>query len=160
MLSLVISHLIELGLHLHPLAGVGQKAEKLFGSDQNLVIFRSLMFAAYPLMFALQQVKEANQPLTRKTLRGPFFGECYPASVFCLVIGIAQTVSTAWPATAGVGWGVASLAIVWYVGLQATWLKRFNRPWTRALLVAVACFLKATLLLLAAATARGLALLD
>lgn len=160
MLSLVISHLIELGLHLHPFASIGHKAEKLFGSDQNLVILRSLMFAAYPLMFALQQVKEAKQPLTRKTLRGPFFGECYPASVFCLLVGISGTIAQAWPERAWIGAGVVVLTSAWYVGLQTAWTKRSNRTWRQSLMIAIGCFLKATLLLFAASAAITFAVVD
>ncbi len=160
MLSLVISHLIELSLHLHPFASIGHKAETLFGSDQNLVILRSLMFAAYPLMFALQQVKEAKQPLTRKTLRGPFFGECYPASVFCLLVGVAGTIGQAWPTHSWIGGIVVALASAWYVGVQAAWTRRASRTWKQSLAIAISCFLKATLLLLAAGTAITLAVVD
>lgn len=160
MLSLVISHLIELSLHLHPFASIGHKAEKLFGSDQNLIIFRSLMFAAYPLMFALQQVKEAKQPLTRKTLRGPFFGECYPASVFCLLVGVAGTIGQAWPTRSWIGGVVVVLASVWYVGLQAAWTRRSNWTWRQSVMIAAGCFLKATLLLFAAGAAIILAIVD
>lgn len=160
MLSLVISHLIELALHLHPFAHAGHAAETLFGSDQNLVILRSLMFAIFPLMFAVEQVRDTKQALTRKTLRGPFYGECYPASVFCLVIGIGGTTVQAFPAKAAVGWALIVGALVWYLGLQVVWLKRFNDRWSRAILVTAGCFLKAAAVMLIIAAAIALAIQD
>jgi len=160
MLTLVIAHGVELALHLHPFAGKGHAAEALFGSDQNLVILRSLMFAVYPLMFALEQVKDTKLALTRKTLRGPFFGECYPASVFCLLFGVGGTVLQAWPDRAPIGGALMVAAAVWYLTLQVIWLKRFNATWTRSILVASSCFLKATVVVLAAGSAAALAVLS
>ena len=159
MLTLVISHGIEMALHLHPFDGAGHAAAKLFGSDQNLVILRSLMFAVFPLMFALEQVKVAKLPLTRKSLRGPFFGECYPASAFCLATGVGSTVTQAWPEHSAVGGAIVVAAIVWYLALQVVWLKRFNASWSRAVLVATICFLKACLVVLLAASAVALAVM-
>ncbi len=159
MLTMVISHGIEMALHLHPLAGAGHAAEKLLGSDQNLVILRSVMFAVFPLMFALEQVKSAKLPLTRKSLRGPFFGECYPASVFCLATGIGSTAIQAWPGHAIVGGLIIFTAIFWYLALQVGWLRRFDASWPRALLVATTCFLKASLVVLLVASALVLAVL-
>lgn len=143
MLSLVISHAFELVLHLRPFDKVGHAAEALLGSDQNLIILRSLMFAVFPLMFAIEQVKDSKLPLTRKTLRGPFFGECYPASVFCLVFGIGGTVIQAWPERAIFGGLLMTAAAAWYLGLQIVWLKRFTPSWARAVATALISFLKA-----------------
>jgi hypothetical protein len=160
MLTLVISHGVELALHLHPFTGKGHAAEALFGSDQNLIILRSLMFAVYPLIFALEQVKDTKLALTRKTLRGPFFGECYPASVFCLVFGVGGTIIQAWPDRTPIGVALMIGAAVWYLALQVIWLKRFNATWTRSILVASSCFLKATVVVLLVATGAALAVLS
>jgi hypothetical protein len=160
MLTLVISHGFEMALHLHPFAGQGHAAEKLLGSDQNLIVLRSLMFAVYPLMFALEQVRNSKLALTRKTLRGPFFGECYPASVFCLVCGLGGTVIQAWPDRAPVGWALTAAASGWYLVLQVIWLKRFNDTWTRATWVAAKCFLQATAVVVLLASATALTVLD
>lgn len=97
---------------------------------------------------------------TRKTLRGPFFGECYPASIFCLVFGVGGTMARAWPHYSALGVCIAVLAALWYLGVQIVWLKRFNSSWARAGLVAVSCFLKASFAVLLVAVAIGLALLD
>lgn len=159
MLSLVISHAIELAIG-HPMPKVSQAGERLFASYQNLVILRSVMFAAFPLMFALQQVKDSKQPLTRQTLRGPFFGECYPASVFCLTFGIGGTLAQSFPGNPTVGRTLMVLATVWYFVLQAIWLKRFNDTWRRAILVAAGSFLKAAFVALSIAVCVALAIKD
>jgi hypothetical protein len=160
MLTLVISHGVEMALHLHPFEGKGHAAENFFGSDQNLIILRSLMFPVYPLMFALEQVRDSKLALTRKTLRGPFFGECYPASVFCLLFGLGGTVIQAWPDRAPIGGALMVAAAGWYLALQVIWLKRFNDTWIRAMRVAAACFVKATAVVLLVASAAALTVLD
>jgi hypothetical protein len=144
MLTLLISHAIELGVHLHPLLGTSGLPGRLGASDQNLVIVRSLMFAVFPLMFAVEQVKNAGATLTKKTLRGPFFGECYPASVFSLLTGIGGTIIQAWPARTAIGWSLMAVAALWYITVQTVWLRRFNKSWARAVLTTLACFSKAT----------------
>lgn len=159
MLSLVISHAIELALGSHPFAD-GTHGAKLFGSYQNLVLLRSLMFATFPLMFALQQVKDAKQPLTRRSLRGPFFGECYPASVFCLVFGVGGTLVQTYPQRAAIGWALMAAATLWYAILQILWLKRFNDRWSRAILVTIGCLLKAAFVVLLVAAIVAFAIKD
>lgn len=157
LLSLVISHLLELALRLDPFGQSQSAAAKLFASDQNLIILRSLMFGVFPLMFALEQVKISKQPLTRKSLRGPFYGECYPASVFCLAIGLGETIRQAWP---GMWLGPALIlsAMAWYLAVQALWLRRFHSTWTKAAIAAFACFAKASFIVLAAGVAIVLAI--
>lgn len=160
MLTLVISHAIELAIAPHHVPVPTHAGVKLFGSYQNLVLLRSLMFAAFPLMFALQQVKDAKQPLTRQTLRGPFYGECYPAAVFCLVFGVGGTVAQISPQHRVPGWTIIAVAMLWYLSLQVVWLKRFNDRWSRAILVTFASFLKAALVVLIIATCVALAIKD
>lgn len=158
-LTLVISHGIELALHLHPFKDRGHAADALFGSDQNLIMLRALMFAVFPLMYALEQVRDSKLPLTRKTLRGPFFGECYAASIFCLAFGLGGTIAQAWPERGAIGGALMVASAAWYLVLQTVWLRRFNPTWTKAVLVASACFLKAAAIVVATATALALAVL-
>ncbi|NQE64008.1 hypothetical protein [Caulobacter sp. RHG1] len=160
MLTLVISHSVELAITPNAFPVATKAGTQLFGSYQNLVLLRSLMFAAFPLMFALQQVKDAGQSLTRQTLRGPFFGECYPAAVFCLVFGIGGSLAQTYPHHRPVGLAMMAVAIVWYFAVQVVWLKRFNDRWSRAALMAAAAFLKATLVMLTVAVCVALAIKD
>ncbi|WP_184717672.1 hypothetical protein [Caulobacter sp.] len=160
MLTLVISHTLELVVAPKVFDVGGPAAARLFGSYQNLVILRSLMFAAFPLMFALQQVKDTKQALTRQTLRGPFFGECYPAAVFCLVFGIGATLAQGFPHHRPIGWMCMAVATVWYLVLQVIWLKRFNERWSRAILVTATSFLKALVVVLIVSVSVALAIKD
>lgn len=160
MLSLVISHGVELALRLHPFDHVGRAGQALVGSDQNLIILRSMMFAVFPLMFAMKQVQDAKQPLTRKTLRGPFYGECYPASVFCLVFGIGGSLNLAWPDRHAIGVTIMAVAVVWYVLTQIVWFKRFNDTWRRAVGGAILSFLTASVIVLVIGVGVALAIVS
>jgi hypothetical protein len=157
MLTLLISHLFEMAVRLQPFADATHGAGKLLASDQNLVIVRSLIFAAFPLMYALEEVRRSDEPLNRKTLRGPFFSECYPAAVFALVFGIGGTL-VAWPAgDSRIGYACMIAATLWYLAVQSTWLRQNGGSWPRAAFTAARCFLQAAALTIAVALALGLA---
>ena len=59
-------------------------AQAILGSEQNLLILRSLLFAIFPLVAATTLVRRRALPLDRTTLRGPFFAQCYLAAPFAL----------------------------------------------------------------------------
>lgn len=157
MLSLIISHLLELALHLDPFVHAPSATAKIFATDQNLIILRSLMFAVFPMLFALEQVKISGQPLTRKSLRGPFFGECYPAAIFGLAFGLGESVKRAWPDQWIFGPGLQLAATAWYMTTQVFWLRRFYSTWRKAVIATFVCFTKAVIIILAVGVAIVLA---
>ena len=147
LLSLLLSHGIEVGLHFDPFGGVNNTLTRL--SEQNLLVFRALVFAVFPLMFALHHLKATKLSLTRITLRGPFFIECYPAAVFALILGAGFTIASAVPKMHEIGLAIAAVATVWYLSVQTAWISRHGMSWPRALVVAVWQFGKATAVILA-----------
>lgn len=135
LLSILSSHVIQLTIGYDPLA----KSHNLLthASEQNLLVVRSLMFAVFPLVFALHHLKAWGQTLSRPTLRAPFFIECYPAAVYTLLVQLGFTLSGAfaWGHVAG---GVLTLAATaWYLGVETAWISRSDKRPKRALAVAV-----------------------
>ena len=151
LLSLLLSHLLELVLHFSTPEMEASPLSRL--SDQNLVIVRSLFFAVFPLMFALHQVKAIGLPLSRTSLRGPFFVECYPAAVFALMLQVGMTTAGAVPNAQVPGGLLAAGAVVWYLGVQTLWISRVDRRRWRAFAVALWQWLKAATVLVAVAIA-------
>lgn len=149
-LCLGISHLFELSLHIRVPDEAGGMAAQLLTSDQALLATRSLLFAMVPVMFALGRLKLQGQPADRSTLRGPFFGACYPTGVFGLVVGILESLSqrnTTWAWACYLGQAVAA---VWLIGVEASWLRSLGRSWMRALWASSLAFVKALAVVLAA----------
>lgn len=140
LLSLLLSHGVEIGLNYDPLAEARGSLAKL--SQQNLIILRAVFFALFPLMFALRHLKVSGLELSRSTLRGPFFIECYPGAVFALLIGAGLTIANALPQARLLGGLVAVAAVVWYLGVQTAWISRTDGRSGRALGIASWQFLK------------------
>lgn len=156
-LTLVISHLIELAAHVERDPLPGSNLSFLFTSDQNLILLRSIAFAVFPMAFAVEQFRHTGTPLTRDSLRGPFFSECYPAAVFCLIFGIGHTLGRSSANLDVAGTVLMVLAVSWYLCVQTLWLKRAGRGWGRAAFVAIRCFVRPLLLAFAVIAAIVLA---
>lgn len=146
LLSLLLSHFLEIGLHIDPVGQVN--APILQMSQQNLIVFRSLVFALFPLMFALRYVKASGLSLSRTTLRAPFFIECYPASVFALLLQIGMTMEHGLQHGRMAGGALAAGAAVWYLAVQTAWLSRGDKSRWKAFSIALWQLVKALAIIL------------
>ena len=146
LLSLLLSHFLEIGLNIDPVAQAN--APILQMSEQNLLVFRSLVFAIFPLMFALRYVKASGLSLSRTTLRAPFFIECYPASVFALLLQIGMTMERGLQHGRIAGGVLAVAATVWYLAVQTAWLSRSDMGRWKAFSVALWQLVKALAIIL------------
>lgn len=155
LLSLLLSHAVELGLHYDPFAASHDALARL--SEQNLIILRALVFAVFPLMFAMHHLKASGLQLTRSTLRGPFFIECYPAAVFAFLSGAGMTIADAAPQARLWGVSLALAAAAWYLGVQTFWISHLDKRRWRGFRIALWQWLKAMALISAIALAYGLA---
>lgn len=128
MITILLSHAIEVGSHQALPAPTTSLGKELMASEQNLLILRSILFAIYPLMFAMRRLKRQKLPLDRETLRKPFFAQCYIAAPAALVLGIAAILVRAQAVEAQLaGVLVTVIAVGWYVGVEAAWLRRQAR---------------------------------
>ena len=130
LLSLIISHSIELALvgespivrDTHGLAG-------LISDDTGLLMLRMLMFSVFPLIMAARLVRLLGVGLTRKTLRAPFYSQCYVVAPFMLLLGLGA-ILVGWhdrPALVVTGAAMMVVAPLWYGTLQARWFAQHRR---------------------------------
>jgi len=146
MLTLLIVHGLELASNVGLPVSDSSLMYRIFRSEQNLLIVRSLIFAVFPLVFAFEHLKLSGQAPNRQTLRAPFFGQCYPASLFALLAGTATIlVRDKHVAVQLGGLALFLLALVWYVTVEVIWFRTSlpDRRW--AGLGAAIAFLKAFL---------------
>lgn len=139
LLSLLISHLAELAAR-ETATGYAIMTSGILKSDFNLVVFRAVLFASFPLAFAVEEVARARTPLARSALMAPFYVQCLPAAVYALVVGLGILAEQR-PGTEGIGWSVVGVASLWYLAVQTGWQRRSGRGWGRAVAVAVGGFL-------------------
>ncbi|MBY8824995.1 hypothetical protein [Sphingomonas colocasiae] len=148
MITILLSHSIEIASHQVLPAPSTSIGKELMASEQNLLILRSILFAIYPLMFAMRRLKRQKLPLDRETLRKPFFAQCYVAAPAALAMGIAAILARAHAVEAQLaGIILCLITIIWYVGVEATWLHRQTRVrMAPAIRSALGTWLAATLL--------------
>ncbi|RJF85652.1 hypothetical protein [Sphingomonas cavernae] len=123
MLTILIAHGLQITFHAEDQERRGGVAALLGGSQENLLILQVVLFSIYPLMFALGLLKRSDQPLDRKTLRAPFFSQCYLGALFALLLTIASIMLRAKMIEIQVAGLVLSLATgLWYMAIQSVWL--------------------------------------
>ncbi|WP_454758660.1 hypothetical protein [Caulobacter segnis] len=143
MLSLLISHLVRLAIGPLAPTHLPDAPIKALHSHENIVLFQSMLYGVFPLLFALERTLTAKEPLTRKTLRGHVYPECFPAAVYALVVGVATMTLAGWPDLRG----PAALVLLgisgWYVTVEALWRRRNGYGRVHAICAALGCFVAA-----------------
>lgn len=137
-LTIVLAHLVDVGFGADHTAAGG-----IFSDTRNLLIFRAVMFSLFPLLLAVQAVRQHAAPLTRATLKPAFYGQCFLAAPFVLSIDLALTIGLrANFAAAAVGSTVVFAGLAWYLGALTNWFvvdrqTSHGRAFARALLFVV-----------------------
>lgn len=148
LLTIFLSHLIEVAFHQALPKATTPFGKEVMASDQNLLILRAVLFSIYPLMFAVMRLHRQKIPLNRETLRRPFFAQCYIAGPTALVLGIAAIMMrAAQPAIIIAGLVLALFAIGWYLRIETIWLRaQAHMTRSAALGAAIATWLIASLM--------------
>lgn len=128
MITILLSHLIELSSHQHLPKLDSPIAQQVMASEQNLLIFRSLIFSIYPLMFATARLRREHQTITRETLRAPFYAQCYIAAPAALLLGIGAVLGRnhhVWLQVAGLACSLVSFT--WFIWVETRWFRAHSR---------------------------------
>lgn len=144
-ITLVMANIIGWATHVPQPAGASPLAKMIFDSQQNLLMFRCLLFGMTPLVFALTLLRKQSHAVSRRTLRKPFYAQCYLAAptTLCVSLGLvaAQRTGTAWNAAGAV---LVVSATVWLIVTEARWLsKHLKIARARATVMAVAALARA-----------------
>lgn len=101
------------------------RTTRAFGSDQNLVIARSLLFPLFPLTAAVVSAAHASRTLGRAALRPHFFAQCYLTAPYAIAVtagGLLFASTTGAPRLVGAG-GMA-VATLLDLGVQTAQFRR------------------------------------
>jgi hypothetical protein len=147
MLTILIAHGFQIGMGARmpePGTAVGKA---LFGSAQNLLTLRALLFGVLPLVAATTLLRRLGLPLDRKALRGPFFSQCYLATPFALALSAGLVLVSMTPDAARAAGLVLVLGgLAWYLSAETLWFRRqMGATGRAAFLVAAGTFVKAGL---------------
>ncbi|TWI04568.1 hypothetical protein IP90_00701 [Luteimonas cucumeris] len=135
LLSVIISHVVELTLHAQMPERSGELAKIVLGSEQNLLIYRTISFGVWALLGAMYLLVRTHGRIDRDTLRRPFYAQCYLVAPFAISLSIGVTIARVFGTRfheAGITW--ALVACAWFVAAQAGWLRNLLQvPWWRAI---------------------------
>lgn len=160
-LFLVLSILLAHGLEVAAGLGIEQQGSSIgrlvTASDQNLLIFRALMFSLHPLVFAWAWLKLSGHRIDRDSLRPPFFAQCYLSGATSILVSLGSMgMRDAQDWTTLLGLGVILAITAWYIGIQRLWLMTVEgMTGLRAGLWAFGLFLLTTGLVIAANLIAG-----
>jgi hypothetical protein len=141
MLAVLVAHGVELLMH-QTVAGTSELSRTVMGNEESLLLYRSITFAIWPLIATVHLLRRKRVPMTRESLRRPFFMQCYLTAPFAVALSTSMVfvrlpgeLST----TLGIATGVISAG--WYLVVQAGWLKvALQRSWLNSVLSALWVF--------------------
>jgi hypothetical protein len=128
MLSLLIAHGAEkaLGVGTEETAEVlGETGRMIVASEQNLLLFRSFLFALFPLVATVGLIRRKGGVLDRNTMKDPFYQQCYFGGTYGLAVSTGSAMGRHGEQPVELA-GVALLLVgfIWYLWVQSRWIKR------------------------------------
>ncbi|WP_293682641.1 hypothetical protein [uncultured Phenylobacterium sp.] len=123
MLTVVVCYIVERMTHLAPAHATNGLLGQLLKSAESTLVTRSLLYAIFPLVFAADYIQVKRLALTRQTLRPAFFGQCYLAGGFILLIAIGAT-ALRLHAQPVIGAAPIAVGVVWYLTANTLWFRK------------------------------------
>jgi hypothetical protein len=121
-ITLVLANAVAWAAHVPRPEGASPLAHAIFSSQQNLLLFRCLMFSLLPLVATLTLLRKQGQPVSRDTLRRPFYAQCYLAAPHALAVSLGGIgLQRHQPTLVGLGLAVTIAATVWLIVVQTRW---------------------------------------
>lgn len=134
-LCVFLAHLVDLMLRTQVADTSGSLAGTLLASEQNLLLYRTIAFGVWALAGALIFLVGIRRPISRQSLRSPFYEQCYLVAPFALVLSVAMSVEIASDGPSVPAALTVLAATFWFWGVQYVWIRhRMQVSWWRGLL--------------------------
>lgn len=144
LISLVLANTVGWAAHISLPADAAPLGKALFDSQQNLLFFRCLIFSLIPLVAALTLLNREGTPVSRETLRRPFYAQCYLAAPFALAVSLGGVGLQRGGVFADAGLVAILVFTAWLLVVQSLWFReRLGIPAVAALITAVWALLRA-----------------
>ncbi len=149
MVTILLSNLISTAVHIAPPDATTSMLKTITATQQNLTLFRTLLFSLIPLIAASSVVRRQGKKLSRQTLRAPFYAQCYLAA-FCAAFVAAGDVFLRRPElNNAIGATIICGGVLWFLVVQSAWFSaKLNIPRPKAALIAVWATLRALVYML------------
>ena len=131
--TLVIANMVASALHVAPPHDGSDAVRLVTASQQNLILFRSLVFSLAPLVMALTLLRRQGKKLSRGSLRAPFYAQCYLAAPIAAVTSAGGVITQRPDMNDALGVAVMLLGLVWFVGCETAWFRaKLSLSWFKA----------------------------
>jgi hypothetical protein len=97
-----------------------------FRNEEHLLIFRTMIFSAFPLLLSIRLLRQRGVAIDRSSLRPPFYSQCYAAAPFAFASSVGVALASAgFEYAEPAGLALIVLALGWYLWVQAKWFARY-----------------------------------
>lgn len=97
----------------------------MINDDTSALLLRIIVFALFPLMMAVREVRREKRPLNRKSLQLPFYAHCYPAAIFALFLTAGSILAGLTQRPLQIfGWTLVVSAVAYYLIVATVWFSR------------------------------------
>ncbi|MBB4858332.1 hypothetical protein HNO88_001651 [Novosphingobium chloroacetimidivorans] len=94
----------------------------LVDSETSALLLRLVAFATIPLVMSVQLLRRRGVKIVRGTLRLPFYGQCYPAAAFALMLSLGTTLGSVPHRSAHIASTVLTmLAFLYFLAAETRW---------------------------------------
>lgn len=148
--TIVLTNLLAMALHVPPPPEVSTVTRTLLASQQNLILFRSLIFSLIPLVAAVTLLRHEKKRISRETLRPPFYAQCYLAAVCAAVFLVGGSIFQRPELPNAVGAAIMIGGTSWFLFVQSHWFaRRLNISVAKGAGIAVLAVVRALIYLFA-----------
>ncbi len=122
--TIVLTNLLSMALHVPPPPESSEITRTIYASQQNLILFRSLTFSLIPLVAAVTLLRHQQRRISRETLRGPFYAQCYLAAVCAAFVSIGGSIFQRPELPNVIGAAIMICGAGWFLFVQSHWFAR------------------------------------
>ena len=107
----------------------------LINDNTSALALRLVVFASFALFAATRFVRKSGLAIDRKSLRMPFYAQCYPTAVFALGVGLGGSLALVNDRVArSIGDILLVASILYYLVVEMHWFAaRFQQGYMRTL---------------------------
>lgn len=124
LVTIVLANLISAAAHLPPPNATSETLKTISSNQQNLILFRSLVFSLVPLVSAASLVRRQGKKLSRQTLRAPFYAQCYLAALCAASFALGEIFLQRSDLNSAIGWVIMAAGLIWFLNVQSAWFAR------------------------------------
>jgi hypothetical protein len=98
------------------------KLASLLSKDTDVLMFRGVVFSIFPVLMAVDLLKQQGKRIDRVALRPLFYGQCFITAPFALVVSIGGLLVEFQKMPQVIaGLLVFLLAVCWYIAVEVRW---------------------------------------